>query len=175
MGKIGRNEQCLCGSGRKYKHCCLLKEQAGVVPTTPEQQFKISLNREIAQIQQTAAEKRLKIRELGVFVLFSTAEGDAWLLEISESDALQLADKGEPVDVVIDENPETIEINWTHTFAIRDKILELTAYADKVVTPQPGYPTKEIHAAIARIKKKFSAEMLNRVHVSGEDQGADQA
>ena len=20
--KIGRNERCLCGSGKKYKHCC---------------------------------------------------------------------------------------------------------------------------------------------------------
>ncbi|WP_170135647.1 YecA family protein [Nannocystis exedens] len=25
MGKIGRNESCPCGSGRKYKRCCLLK------------------------------------------------------------------------------------------------------------------------------------------------------
>lgn len=177
MAKIGRNEQCLCGSGRKFKHCCLIKQQAGVTPTTPEQQFKLSLNREIAQIQKTAGEKRLKVRELGVFVLFSTVAGDAWLLEISESDALQLSDQGAPLPVVIDENPETIEINWTHTFGIRDKVFELTAYADKTVSPRPGYPTREIHAAIARIKKKFSAEMLGRVHVAAEavaiaDEGA---
>lgn len=25
--KIGRNDPCLCGSGKKYKHCCLLKTQ----------------------------------------------------------------------------------------------------------------------------------------------------
>lgn len=25
--KIGRNDPCPCGSGRKYKHCCLIKEQ----------------------------------------------------------------------------------------------------------------------------------------------------
>ena len=25
--KIGRNDPCPCGSGKKYKHCCLLKEQ----------------------------------------------------------------------------------------------------------------------------------------------------
>ena len=24
--KIGRNEPCPCGSGKKYKHCCLVKE-----------------------------------------------------------------------------------------------------------------------------------------------------
>ena len=23
MGKIGRNQRCPCGSGKKYKHCCL--------------------------------------------------------------------------------------------------------------------------------------------------------
>ena len=28
MPKTGRNEPCPCGSGRKYKHCCLNKEQA---------------------------------------------------------------------------------------------------------------------------------------------------
>ena len=26
--KVGRNEACPCGSGRKYKHCCLNKPQA---------------------------------------------------------------------------------------------------------------------------------------------------
>lgn len=25
--KIGRNEPCPCGSGRKFKHCCLKKEE----------------------------------------------------------------------------------------------------------------------------------------------------
>jgi hypothetical protein len=24
----GRNEPCYCGSGRKYKHCCLAKDEA---------------------------------------------------------------------------------------------------------------------------------------------------
>ena len=26
--KVGRNEPCPCGSGKKYKKCCLLKEKA---------------------------------------------------------------------------------------------------------------------------------------------------
>ncbi|MCP4388788.1 MAG: zinc chelation protein SecC, partial [Gammaproteobacteria bacterium] len=26
MGKIGRNDPCPCGSGKKYKRCCLGKE-----------------------------------------------------------------------------------------------------------------------------------------------------
>lgn len=29
MAKIGRNEPCPCGSGKKYKQCCLAKDAAG--------------------------------------------------------------------------------------------------------------------------------------------------
>ena len=28
IGRPGRNEPCPCGSGRKYKHCCLEKDDA---------------------------------------------------------------------------------------------------------------------------------------------------
>ena len=31
MAKIGRNDPCPCGSGKKYKKCCLLKEQVQTV------------------------------------------------------------------------------------------------------------------------------------------------
>ena len=27
--KVGRNDLCPCGSGRKYKHCCESKKRAG--------------------------------------------------------------------------------------------------------------------------------------------------
>lgn len=26
--RLGRNQRCHCGSGRKYKHCCLAKDEA---------------------------------------------------------------------------------------------------------------------------------------------------
>jgi hypothetical protein len=28
MSKLGRNDQCACGSGKKYKKCCLPKDEA---------------------------------------------------------------------------------------------------------------------------------------------------
>lgn len=31
MAKIGRNQPCPCGSGKKYKHCCLNRDQASRV------------------------------------------------------------------------------------------------------------------------------------------------
>ena len=30
MKKIGRNDPCPCGSGKKYKHCCLVKEKTNI-------------------------------------------------------------------------------------------------------------------------------------------------
>ncbi len=35
--KIGRNEPCPCGSGKKYKHCCLQKHEAAKKDRDPEQ------------------------------------------------------------------------------------------------------------------------------------------
>jgi SEC-C motif len=169
MGKIGRNEQCRCGSGRKFKHCCLLKMQAGLTPTSPDEAFKISLVSEIEAIQQAAKEKRQKIKELGVFILLATVEGDSWLLEITDSDAVQLSREGESLEIPIDENPKTIEINWSHTFDLSQKQFALTGYSDKSkVVVMENYPSKEISASIKRIKKRFSSELLNRVHVNPE-------
>ena len=173
MGKIGRNEQCLCGSGKKFKHCCLSKQQAGLVPRITEQAFKVSLVHEIELIQKAAVEGKQKIKELGVFILFSTVAGDAWLLEISDSDGVQLARGGVALDVSLDQQPETIEINWSHTFAIPNREFEITAYADRSVQTLTGYPAKEISASMKRMKKKFSAEQLGMVHVKQEKQNAD--
>ena len=34
MAKIGRNQPCPCGSGKKYKRCCWHRDRAAHVPTT---------------------------------------------------------------------------------------------------------------------------------------------
>ncbi len=129
-------------------------------------QLRISLMAEIEKIQRAAQQHEETVRELGVFVLWSNREGDAWLLEISESDAVQVARGGEALEAPIDENPETIEINWSHTFAIRDKQLFASAYADKVESCIETAPTKRINAAIRRIRKKYPEEVLNQVHIN---------
>lgn len=38
MVKIGRNQPCPCGSGKKYKHCCLGNDQASRVDIASAQQ-----------------------------------------------------------------------------------------------------------------------------------------
>ncbi len=39
MNKIGRNDPCPCGSGKKYKQCCLLKSK----PSTGKKKFNAKL------------------------------------------------------------------------------------------------------------------------------------
>lgn len=160
---------CPCGSGLKYKRCCLQKETTEESVVSPMQQLKLSLMAEIEKIQRAAKQGEEIVRELGVFVLWSNNDGDAWLMEVSESDTVQVAGKGESLEFPIDENPETIEIEWSHIFDIRERQLYVTAYADKSESCLETAPTQRINAAIRRIRKKYSEEVLSQVHVSSPE------
>ncbi len=105
------------------------------------------------------------IAELGVFVLLSTSQGNCWLFEVTQSDCVQLAADGEVLPNPIDENPETIEIEWSHTFAVRDKKMVLTAYTDKAEKVLEDCPVKEVAASVKRIRKKIPQEMLSEIHI----------
>jgi len=165
MGSIGRNEACPCGSGKKFKRCCLGRQQEVGRNLTEAQRARISLRNAISRIQKAASQGVQEVHELGVFVLFSTTGGDAWLLEVTESDALQVAANREILGVDFEENIETIEINWSHTFAIQERQFVITAYKDKKVQAIENYPTHGIVSAIKRIRKKYSPEQLESVHV----------
>ncbi|MFZ5764646.1 MAG: YecA family protein [Thermodesulfobacteriota bacterium] len=165
--KIGRNDPCPCGSGQKYKRCCYGK--VDFKPAPAAQQPQITLKGEIEKLQEAAERKEKMVKPLGVFILLATEEGDGWLLEISEMDALRVADKGTRIAVELDENPETIEINWTHRFAVRRKKFVTISYADDTETVWDTYPAHSIFAAIQRVRKKFPKELLNSIHVSEEE------
>jgi hypothetical protein len=165
MAKIGRNDPCPCGSGKKFKKCCYLKQKESGNLTAPPQ---VSLRAEVAKIQEAAVRKEAKIVHLGVFVLFATEAGDGWLLELTDMDGVLVADRGEKIDIEMEENPETIEVNWSHRFTISDKKFVATSYKDEAVTVHEDYPTHSIQAAIRKIRKKFSPELLKNIHLSQE-------
>ncbi len=173
MAKIGRNDKCPCRSGKKFKHCCALIEPRVRPQLTPEQALMLTLMSGVKEIQQDAVSRTEISRELGVFFLFSTPKGDAWLMEMTECDCVQVAKGGEVLEAPIDENSETIEINWSHTFAISNKQIEITAYADKSVEVLVDAPGRELNAAINRIRKKFSEEQLKKVHLPPPDQSIE--
>jgi hypothetical protein len=165
MTKIGRNERCPCGSGKKYKHCCAGNPRVEKRPSTREEQMRISLMNAVDKSVAAAGQKRQQIGELGVFVLLSTSRGNSWLFEVTQSDCVQLAKDGEPLPVPIDENPETIEIEWSHTYRVKDKQMVLTRYRDKQELILEDCPVKEVAASIKRIRKKIPEEMLSEIHI----------
>jgi hypothetical protein len=168
MGKIGRNEPCPCGSGIKYKKCCLRKQEDARLAAPQPAAVQISLQSEIEKFQQAAVDGHRKIGELGVFILFATEKGDAWLLEVSEMDAVQLAAAHEKRQVGLVENPETIEVDWSHTFAVEKDSLVVTAYKDKKVDTYNDYPVQEIKTLVEKIREKFSQEQLSQVHLASQ-------
>ena len=170
MAKVGRNEQCPCGSGKKFKHCCAEKERSLRPQLSSAQELKITLMSAVKRIQQDAESRKEIFRDLGVFFFFSTPKGDAWLMEMTECDCVQMAKDGASLEAPIDENSETIEINWSHTFAIRNRKLEITAYVDKSVEILENAPWRELNAAMNRIRKKFSDDQLKKVHLPHPDQ-----
>lgn len=165
MAKIGRNEKCPCGSGRKYKHCCSRNPQVQERLATAEEQMKISLMSAVEDINQAARDGKAILKELGVFVLFATSDGNGWLFEVTQSDCVQLVRDKEILHVPIDENPQTIEIEWSHTFEIVNKEVFLTTYRDRITEKLVDCPVKELSASIRRIKKKVPPEMLKEIHI----------
>jgi hypothetical protein len=168
MLKIGRNDPCFCGSGKKFKRCCYLKQSEKGQQPSPPAAAQVSVQGEVARIQEAAVRKEAKILHLGVFVLFATEAGDAWLLELSDLDGAQVARQGEKMELEIAENPDTIEINWSHRFEIKERKFVATAYKDEAVTIHDDYPVHSIQAAIKKIRKKFSPELLNSIHLNEE-------
>ncbi|MGX9728078.1 MAG: SEC-C domain-containing protein [Candidatus Electronema sp. VV] len=164
MSKISRNQPCPCQSGKKYKHCCLLRQQAGL-PPAPVRQEKISLLGEVAKIQQVAQRWQEICRALGVFILFSTKDGDAWVLETTERDAFQAAAAGQPLPPPVQEELEMIEVDWSHAFALRGRSFVLTSHVDGVETVIEAAPVQQISAAVRRISRQYPAELLRQVHV----------
>ncbi len=163
MGKIGRNQPCPCGSGKKYKHCCLVSDQ-GVVDNQ-QSQAQITLMAAIEKLQQAAEKKETEFFELGVFIFFSNSEGHAWLFEATEQDAVQVAEAGSRLEVPVEENKDTIEMNWSHMFVVKNKQVFLTDYADKIECRFENAPVQQINAAMKRVKKRYSQAVLDKVHL----------
>jgi len=165
MIKIGRNDACPCGSGRKFKRCCLGKPAEINKGPAVRKSLQDYLKDEIDNIQLAAMAGQSVVRELGVFILWSSTNGEAWLFEVSEMDAVQLAADRQRLEISIEARPEAIEVNWSHTFAVEGKQVVLTSYGTKEREVCTQCPAPAIMAAVKRIKRKYSVEMLESVHL----------
>ena len=133
------------------------------------QRMKVSLLGEIARIQRDASECKARVYQLGVFIFFSMENGDAWVLEATDSDAVQVAAQGMPHKPPVTEDKERIVVDWSHSFALQQKRLVMTAYKDGREREIIAAPTQQINAALRRIVKLYPEELLNKVHIRDEE------
>jgi|GEM_PF-5341718 len=71
MSKIGRNDSCICGSGNKYKKCCMISKST----SNPNQLDKLKKEHLIIDTEI----KTIKERKIGVLCKFHDSEkGFSW-------------------------------------------------------------------------------------------------
>lgn len=110
---------------------------------------EVSILREVAHIIERATRREGRVVVIGELVLFSTASGDAWLLDIDDQSAACLARNGQSQDVRIVETPTQFAIEWEATFSFDGDAFCVRPHAGmrSIIT---GYPLAEIQQAIAR-------------------------
>lgn len=168
MAKTGRNDLCPCGSGLKYKKCCLLRVERVPAPTKSAKPARHEfINGEIARLRDHAAARQSTFRLIGALAFFSTASGNGWLLELTEQDAVPVARGGAPLAVTVNETEETFEIGWTHRFAVKGLLLVTTAYLDNAVASHQDCPVREIREAMEHLRRQYSPRDLENIRIKG--------
>lgn len=166
MAKAGRNDPCPCGSGLKYKKCCLLREARQPVPAKADAPTPQSfVNGELARLRELAAGRQASFRLIGALVFFSTTAGDAWMLELAEQDAVPVARGGNSLAVMVNETEEAFEIGWTHRFALKGQLLVTTAYLDGAVASHQDCPVREISEAMELLRRQYSPRDLESIRI----------
>lgn len=68
--KIGRNEPCPCGSGKKYKKCHLFNGEPLLIPRVTKIEATPETERIRQEIEAQQTDRRKRLAELGVFIDF---------------------------------------------------------------------------------------------------------
>jgi hypothetical protein len=114
---------------------------------------EVSIQEEVDHIVRCAAERDSRCVSLPPLVFFSTASGDAWMLDPADSLALCLARDGEPQPVRIVETDSTFGIEWNRTFTISGECFTTVEKDSGRVSTVMGYPVQAILEAIEQIRR----------------------
>ena len=99
---------------------------------------------EVHYIQRRAAEHDERVVNFGQIVLFSTASGDAWLLDASDRLAARLARNGDPEPIEIEDTETTFAIGWKGQYRLEGAAFIYTDWDTKRATTILGYPTRKL-------------------------------
>jgi hypothetical protein len=102
------------------------------------------LAKEIKYIQHQAAKHDGRFVTIGALVFFSTATGDAWMLEPSNQFAARLARAGDPEPIDFEETDANYAIGWQGNYRIKGRaFVYIEGKSGRIITIL-GYPTAEI-------------------------------
>ena len=97
---------------------------------------------EVRYIIRRAAEHDGRAVTTGQLVLFSTATGDAWLIDRDEHLALRLARDGDLEPFHIEETDSSLTIDWKGHYRIEGAAFVYTERSTGRTTAILGYPTE---------------------------------
>jgi hypothetical protein len=99
---------------------------------------------EVRFIQHRAAAHDGRVVTIGPLVLFSTASGDAWLLDPADHLATRLARDGDPLPVDTEDTDTNFTIGWQGQYRIDgDAFVYADRESGRVITIL-GYPTNQL-------------------------------
>lgn len=127
-----------------------MKRGKGRLETREVRWEEVSITGEADYIVARAMAEDARVVSVGPLVFFSTATGDAWVLDAADNLALQLA-AGTRLPFAITETSERFAIEWAGTFRIEGDLMTFADNAGRLRTIV-GYPTHEIAAALARAR-----------------------
>jgi hypothetical protein len=111
---------------------------------------EISIGREASYIIESAQRGEIKVVTLGKLLFFSTAEGDAWVLDPEDNLALRLAEQGERLPYRIMETATSLAVEWNAHYALSDSGF-VVQDRDGKVTVFHTYPVHHIRDGERRI------------------------
>jgi hypothetical protein len=107
--------------------------------------------REVDYIVARAAQFDSRVVTLGELVFFSTASGDAWMLDPEDGLALKLAEAGNRNPAKIVETASRFAIEWTASYRLDgDAFVTMDGSGKRVIL---GYPVEEVALAQHRIRR----------------------
>ena len=112
---------------------------------------EVSITGEAEYIVARAMAEDARIVSLPPLVFFSTATGDAWMLDADDSLAVQLVAAKTRLPFPITETPERFAIEWPGSFRIDRDTMIFTDKAGRVRAIS-GYPSRQLVAALARAR-----------------------
>lgn len=114
-------------------------------PTTARQSREsLHLAKEVRVIQHRAAEHAGRIVSIGPLVFFSTATGDAWMLEPADQLAARLAIGGDPLPVLIEETETNFTVGWQGRYQIDGDTFIYEDNKSRRLNAIRGYPVKQL-------------------------------